>query len=78
MIEYRQTQTVGQRTSGKDTVQDTVPLDDKYMLHYTIAQWLTPARQSIEGKGIMPSLPIEDDSATPVDEALNAAIKLLQ
>jgi carboxyl-terminal processing protease len=65
---------VGQKTFGKGTVQDRIPLSNDAGLHVTIAQWLTPSGNWIHDKGIEVNTEIKDDPATKdVDEQLIAA-----
>jgi len=77
MLTFRQAQLIGMPTAGKGSVQDTVRLDENYLLHYTIAQWFTGAGQSIEGKGIVPTTLVQDNPDTATDEALDAALAYL-
>lgn len=78
MLAYRQAQIMGERTAGKGTVQDTVRLDESYLLHYTVAQWFTGDGQSIEGAGILPATLVKDNPETATDEALAAAVAYLE
>lgn len=46
---------IGETTYGKGTVQELVSFDDKSLLKYTIARWLSPRnRKSIDRVGITP------------------------
>ena len=66
---------VGQRTFGKDTVQQTFPLDNGGALKLTIAQWVTPDGDGF-GEGLRPDVELTiPDDATPaeiVDAVQNA------
>ena len=55
---------VGDQTYGKGSVQNVVPLSDGSSLHVTVAQWLTPNRRQITGKGLTPDVVV---SRTPED-----------
>ncbi|MDX1659089.1 MAG: S41 family peptidase [Nitriliruptorales bacterium] len=56
---------VGQRTFGKDTVQQTFPLDNGGALKLTIAQWVTPDGDGF-GEGLRPDVELTiPDDATP-------------
>lgn len=69
---------VGEKTFGKGTVQDRVPLSSGAGLHVTIAQWLTPNGTWIHDTGIEPSTVIKDNPETnDTDEQLNAAVDQL-
>ncbi len=69
---------VGEKTFGKGTVQDRVPLTNGAGLHVTIAQWLTPNGNWIHGKGIDVNVEVTDDLATKdIDEQLIKAVEQL-
>jgi carboxyl-terminal processing protease len=50
---------VGQKTFGKGSVQELVPITDKTSLKITIARWLTPNGRSISEKGLDPDIKVE-------------------
>jgi carboxyl-terminal processing protease len=69
---------IGEKTFGKGTVQDRLPLSNGGGLHVTIAKWLLPKGDWIHDAGIPVSIEIKDDPETKdVDEALNKAIEEL-
>lgn len=72
------TQLFGTVTAGKGIVQDTVPLDDDHMLHFTIAKWLTPTGEWIHNRGVAPDIPVENDPATVGDEVLDTAVTYIK
>ncbi len=51
---------VGSRSYGKGTVQNLVPLIDGGIIKLTIAEYLTPNKRSINGKGIEPDYQVEN------------------
>lgn len=68
---------VGDQTFGKGSVQNVMPLSDGSSLHVTVAQWLTPHRRQITGKGLTPDVMVgrtPDDVAAGRDPQLAAAI----
>jgi carboxyl-terminal processing protease len=72
---------VGQKTFGKGSVQNVIPLSDGSSLHVTIAQWLTPNGRQISGQGLTPDVVVDltgDDAATGRDPQLDAAVAALQ
>ena len=50
---------IGQRTYGKGSVQNTHDLQDGSSLRVTIARWLLPAGDHLDGEGIAPDIEIE-------------------
>lgn len=68
---------VGKHTYGKASVQSIRPLRDGRALKLTTATYLTPSGADIAGRGIRPSVKIDDDPLTPVDEMLRAAERAL-
>ncbi|MDX1621547.1 MAG: S41 family peptidase [Nitriliruptorales bacterium] len=64
---------VGERTFGKDTVQQQFPLDEGGALKLTIARWVTPDGDGFGG-GIRPDVPLEvPEDATP-EEVVEAVL----
>ncbi|MHB8627055.1 MAG: S41 family peptidase [Aggregatilineales bacterium] len=68
---------IGQQTYGKGSVQLILDLSDKSSMHLTTAEWLTPKRNTLSGKGLTPDVPITSDP-TGRDLELTAAIQQLQ
>jgi carboxyl-terminal processing protease len=64
---------IGSPTEGKGTIQDTVALDNQHLLRITIAKWLSPTGEWIEGHGVVPDITVTDDPATVTDEVLDFA-----
>ncbi|MBS4200358.1 peptidoglycan-binding protein [Bacillus sp. FJAT-49732] len=50
---------VGKKTFGKGTVQQALPLDDRSNIKLTMFKWLTPNGNWIHGKGIKPTIEVE-------------------
>jgi carboxyl-terminal processing protease len=69
---------IGTPTEGKGTIQDTIALDEQYLLRITIAKWLPPSGVWIQGKGVTPTIEVTDDPATERDEVLDFAIQYIQ
>lgn len=68
---------VGQKTYGKGSVQNVVPLSDGSSIHVTVAEWLTPKGRQITGKGLEPDVAVEltqDDAANGRDPQLDRAV----
>lgn len=68
---------IGQRTFGKGTVQQIFRLSDNSSLHVTSAEWLTPDRHELDGRGIEPTIAmIPDENGRDVE--LGEAIRYLR
>lgn len=50
---------VGMKSFGKGSVQEVVPLPKDAALKITIAKWLTPKGNEIDGKGLEPDINVE-------------------
>lgn len=68
--------TVGQRTFGKGTFQQVIPLENGGALDLTIGEYLARDGESVDNSGIRPELPVRDRRA-PGDEALRRALDVL-
>jgi carboxyl-terminal processing protease len=58
---------IGEQTFGKGTVQMPLTLSDGSELRVTIAEWLTPNKEQINGQGIVPDIVVERTQADFVD-----------
>lgn len=74
--DYTRATLVGQKTFGKGSVQDIIPLKNGAALRLTIAEWLTPKDRRISKKGIDPDVVVEGDKTTESDLVLAKAIEL--
>ncbi|MCY4105779.1 MAG: S41 family peptidase [Chloroflexi bacterium] len=73
---------IGEVTYGKGSVQTQHLLSNGGGVRVTIAEWLTPQRNSIEGSGIQPDIFVEMDETAVLEEAaadvqLDAALNYL-
>ena len=71
---------VGQKTFGKGSVQYPLKLSDGSMLKVTVAEWLTPKGNHIDGVGIKPDIEVElkeEDIKAEKDPQLNKAIEII-
>jgi carboxyl-terminal processing protease len=78
IVEHKRGVLIGTETHGKGTVQTTVPLIDDSILQFTVAHWFSPSGVSVEGQGVSPTIYVEDDPTTVIDEQLEAAITYVQ
>lgn len=54
--DYHRAEIIGEKTFGKGSVQNLMPLENGAGLKLTIAYWYTPANICINKKGIMPNI----------------------
>ncbi len=59
MKELLNVDVIGKLTYGKGTVQQTIPFTDGSAIKYTVAQWLTPNGNKINGVGITPDYEVD-------------------
>ena len=72
---------IGEQTFGKGSVNHLRDLSNGGALYVTIARWITPNGEQIEGVGLAPDIPVslsDDDIANKRDSQLFAAIDYLQ
>lgn len=71
---------IGQTTYGKGSVQLIFRLSDNSSIHITSAEWLTPARQTLDGQGLIPDIamiPAEDQRDVELGEAVRYLSQVL-
>jgi carboxyl-terminal processing protease len=64
---------MGQPTFGKGSVQTILPLGNNTAIKLTTARYYTPHGRSIQAKGIMPDIPLDDSAARGSGLALREA-----
>ena len=72
---------VGAPSFGKGTVSQAVELSNGGAVYVSIARWLTPDRNLIEGRGVIPDIEVEltvEDIEARRDVALHRAIDALR
>lgn len=77
---YKVATVVGEKTFGKGTVQELIPLSGGSLLKVTIKRWYTPSGGNVDGKGINPDIEAgltQADLDAGRDPQLDAAIKAL-
>ncbi len=62
---------MGTQTFGKGSVQTVLPLGNNTAIKLTTARYYTPGGRSIQAKGIVPDILVEDPSASGSDNVLN-------
>lgn len=71
---------VGEKTFGKGSVQELIPITDDTSLKVTVARWLTPNGSWISGNGIVPDVVVDrtqDDVNAGRDPQMDAALKVV-
>ncbi|MBU2632535.1 S41 family peptidase [Patescibacteria group bacterium] len=71
----RKIKLIGETTFGKGTIQQAEDLGAGAGLHVTIAKWLTPNNEWVNGKGLKPDIAIDlDEKNKEIDTQLEKAI----
>lgn len=71
---------IGETSFGKGKVQQLFSLNDKSSIKITIANWLTPKGEQIDGNGITPDIEIKmtaDDYENNKDPQLDKAVEII-
>ena len=71
---------VGEKTFGKGSVQEIIPLTKDTFLKITVARWLTPERHSLSEGGIVPEIIVEmasEDRVAGKDPQEERALSIL-
>ncbi len=61
--DYKRAVIMGQQTFGKGSVQTILPLGNNTAIKLTTARYYTPKGRSIQAKGIVPDIPLDDGSS---------------
>lgn len=72
---------VGEKSFGKGSVQDFHEFKNGSSIRVTVAKWLTPNKQAINGEGITPEFEIglsDEDESAGRDPQLDKAVELLK
>ncbi len=78
--EHKVATLVGEKTFGKGSVQELIPLTDDSSIKVTIAHWLTPNGVSLSKNGVDPDVVVkmtEADRLEKKDPQLNKAVEIL-
>jgi carboxyl-terminal processing protease len=84
LSEYGVAKLVGEKTFGKGSVQELVPITDDSSLKVTIARWLTPNGKSISQNGLDPDFVVKLPAVTATstipakDTQFDRAVELLK
>ena len=68
---------LGERTFGKEAVQEIFPLRNRGEARISVATWTTAKGRSVGVNGLVPDVPVDPDPAGAVDVAFEEAIRRL-
>ncbi len=69
--DYKRATIAGNKTYGKGSVNQLIPLSDGSGIYITIARWATPNGNLIEGKGIQPDIEVDFEKVDGVKWAID-------
>lgn len=81
--DHKRAQLIGEKSFGKGSVQEALDLGDGMGLHVTVAKWVLPKGEWINGKGIEPEIKLENvvpegnTMSRELDKQLDKAIERL-
>ena len=78
--EYDKATLIGERTFGKGSVQELVPVTSDTSLKITVAHWFTPLGRSISNGGLTPDIEVKltpENTKGGADPQMDAAVKYL-
>jgi carboxyl-terminal processing protease len=58
--DHKRAELIGEKSFGKGSVQEAIDLGDGAGLHVTVAKWILPGGEWINGKGIEPKIKVEN------------------
>jgi carboxyl-terminal processing protease len=69
--DYKRAAIAGQKTYGKGSVDQLISLSDGSGIYITVARWVTPNGNLIEGKGIQPDVVVDWTTVDGVQWGIN-------
>ncbi len=79
--DYKLATLIGEKTFGKGSVQELIPLNDGSAIKLTVAHWFTPNKRAINEVGIQPDIEVkitDKDLEEKKDPQLDKALELLK
>src|SRR3990167_4576262 len=79
--DYGKAKLIGEKTFGKGSVQEFLPLTADTSIKVTVAKWLTPKGQALSEGGLEPDIeikPTKEDIEAGRDPVMEKAIEILQ
>ena len=67
---------LGETTFGKGSIQEPLDLEAGAGIHITVARWLLPGMESVDGIGLIPDIEVEM-LAGEVDQGMESAVELI-
>lgn len=67
--DYNRGKLVGEQSFGKGTIQEAQELGGGAGLHVTVAKWLTPKGEWVNGKGLTPDIIVAPDPKDPTQDS---------
>lgn len=80
LSEYKIAKLVGERSFGKGSVQELVPITTATQAKVTIARWYTPKGRSISDSGLTPDIAVaitKEDMEKKIDKQFDKAVEIL-
>jgi len=69
--DYQRAIILGTQTFGKGSVQTILPMNNGTAIKLTTARYFTPKGRSIQAKGIVPDITVEDATVSSAEQGLN-------
>jgi len=79
--DYGKAKLVGEKTFGKGSVQQVIPLENAAILKVTVAKWYTSKGKNVNGTGLLPDVKVslsEDEVNSGKDPQLTKALQLIK
>jgi len=79
--DYGKAKLVGEKTFGKGSVQQVIPLENAAILKVTVAKWYTSKGKNVNGTGLQPDVKVsigKDDINNGKDPQLTKALQLIK
>ncbi|MBI2959817.1 MAG: S41 family peptidase [Betaproteobacteria bacterium] len=73
--DHKRATVIGTQTFGKGSVQTILPLGNNTAIKLTTARYYTPSGRSIQAKGIVPDVVVDDPSASPLARVREADLE---
>ena len=75
--EHKIATVIGEKSFGKGSVQEVIPVNNETSIKITVANWLTPNGNSISKQGINPDIIVKNANAK-IDSQMNKTLEILK